>query len=120
MKKRLILLVMGLMFVIFTTAYGAGKFPYWAKSSGKQTTSTAVTYSSGFLTAVQIIIPGGLAGGLTVYDGSTEYGTVIYQRDVPAAQFYKPKDWAFPVPFTNGLYVDTSPGTSYIVEYIPR
>jgi len=109
-----------MLFVVFSTAYGAGKFPYWAKSSGKQITSAAITYSSGFLTAVQIIVPSGSAGGLVVYDGSSEYGTVIYPRDIPASTYYAVRDWAFPVPFTNGLYVDVSPATSYIVEYILR
>lgn len=115
MKKILFLIVLLITLSILVYPSMAEYNDRWSsgcKNSHVQTDSSVITYSSGWLTSI-VIVTG--TGGITIYDGSSVYGSIIYQKTTATD-----KNWTIPFLFSNGLYVDNSPGVYYIIEYVPR
>jgi len=118
MKKRLFIIIAALILVA-SSAWAAIEY---ATSSGEQTSDTAITAGTGYITCVHIITDGTNDAKVIVYDNATAAsGKVLFEGTIAGGSNFGGKQWAIPAHYTNGIYADvTGTGASYIIEYIPE
>ena len=109
--RRLIVLSI----LLFASVAFAAKY---SETSGEKTADVAVTSSTAYITAVQVITDGTNDAKLIVYDNTAASGTVVTEISVVGADNYGGRVWVRPVKCSNGIYGDiTGTGASFIIEF---
>ena len=87
-------------------------------TSGLQTADALIYTGRGTLNALTVMTDGTNAATVTLYDNTTNSGTVLAQSIVLGADRTGFQAWNLAVRCKNGIYADvTGTGASYIVHY---